>query len=79
MAAALKTMNPRSVTLVKGTNERYASVEALRGAWGEDLPLLGISALAARLQTPDADIRLVTGSLFMLGDLLRALGVVPQT
>jgi len=35
--------------------------------------------LALRLQTPDADIRLVTGSLFLLGDLLRTLGVVPQT
>jgi len=79
MAATLKTMNPRFVTLVKGANERYASVEALRAAWGEDLPLLDIDALAARLRTPDADIRLVTGSLFMLGDLLRALGVVPQT
>jgi len=79
MAAALKAMNPRSVTLVKGANERYASVEALRAAWGEDLPLLDIGALAAHLRTPEPDIRLVTGSLFMLGDLLRALGVVPQT
>lgn len=79
MAAALRTMNPRSVTLVQGANERYASGEALRAAWGEDLTVLDIPALAAGLREPGEGIRLVTGSLFLLGDLLRTLGVVPQT
>ncbi len=79
MVAALKAMNPRSVTLVVGINERYASADALRTAWGENLPVLDIAALADRLRTPEAGLRLVTGSLFLLGDLLRTLGVVPQT
>jgi dihydrofolate synthase/folylpolyglutamate synthase len=79
MAASLKTMDPRSVTLVKGENERYASEAALRAAWGGDLPVLGIAELAACLEEPSDATRLVTGSLFLLGDLLREMGVVPQT
>lgn len=79
MAASLEAMNPQSVTLVKGENERYASVEAMRAAWGEALPALSIAELAGALEAPSEGLRLVTGSLFLLGDLLREMGVVPQT
>lgn len=79
MVAALKTMEPRTVTLVKGENERYASEEALRAAWGSELPVFTIPELAATLEESCDEIRLVTGSLFLLGDLLREMGVVPQT
>lgn len=79
MVAELRSMDPLSVTLVKGENERYASAEALRAVWGEELPVLSIQELAARLQEPSEWIRLVTGSLFLLGDLLREMGIVPQT
>ena len=79
MVAELRAMEPRSVTLVKGEDERYASEEALRAAWGEDLPVLRIEELALRLKQPSDGTRLVTGSLFMLGDLLREMGVFPQT
>jgi len=79
MAASLEAMDPRSVTLVIGENERYASPEALRAAWGSELPVLSIPELAACLEETSSDPRLVTGSLFLLGDLLREMGVVPQT
>ncbi len=78
MVHELRSMNPRSITLVKGENERYASGEALRAAWGEELPLLSIPQLAASLEEPADGLRLVTGSLFLLGDLLREMGLVPQ-
>jgi len=78
MVAELRSMDPRSVTLVKGDNERYASAEALRAAWGERLPVLGIPEVAASLQGPADALRLVTGSLFLLGDLLREMNIVPQ-
>lgn len=78
MAAALEAMDPRSVTLVKGENERYASAEALKSAWGRDLPVLTIPEAAACLEEKGDGIRLVTGSLFLLGDLLREMGIVPQ-
>ena len=79
MAAALEAMDPRSVTLVRGENERYASSEALRAAWGEDLPVLSIPETAACLEEQGDGLRLVTGSLFLLGDLMREMGIVPQT
>lgn len=79
MVAELRSMKPRSVTLVKGENERYASAEALRTAWGEALPILSIPEAAACLEEPGDGLRLVTGSLFLLGDLLREMDIVPQT
>ena len=83
MAASFKSTQPRSVTLVKGDNERYASAEALRTAWGTELEVLGSEVLdlqeaAHRLRQPAEGIRLVTGSLFFIGDLLRTLGITPQ-
>ncbi|MDP2876719.1 MAG: Mur ligase family protein, partial [Holophaga sp.] len=79
MASALKAMNPASVTLVRGENERYASVVALRAAWGEEFPARTIPEVAASLRQSREGIRLVTGSLFLLGDLMREMGIVPQT
>jgi dihydrofolate synthase/folylpolyglutamate synthase len=78
MVAELRLMEPRSITLVKGENERYASAAALRTAWGDALPTLSIPELTADLEEPSDGLRLVTGSLFLLGDLLREMGIVPQ-
>ncbi len=79
VAAELKTLEPRSVTLVKGADARYASEGALRAAWGDaGLPVLSVEAAAARLEEAADAPRLVTGSLFMLGDLLRTMGIAPQ-
>lgn len=78
MAAEFKTINPRSVTLVKGDNERYADAEALHLAWGRELDVITLEAAAEHLRGPAEGVRLVTGSLFFIGDLLRTLGVVIQ-
>lgn len=79
VVAELKTLEPRSITLVKGSNVRYASEEALRTAWGDArLPVLSVEEAAACLEEPADAPRLVTGSLFLLGDLLRTLGIAPQ-
>lgn len=78
MVAALRSAEPRSVTLVKGANERYAGDESLRRAWGADLPVLDLEGAARRLREPAEGPRLVTGSLFFIGDLLRTLGIAPQ-
>ena len=75
MQAELETMEPASVTLVRGENPRYATAEALRALWGAHLEVLDIAAAARRLREPSAGpIRLVCGSLYFIGDLLRALG-----
>jgi dihydrofolate synthase/folylpolyglutamate synthase len=74
MKAELSTMEPTSVTLVRGDNPRYATVEVLRALWGPGLEVLDIAAAAQRLREPAAGIRLVCGSLYFIGDLLRALG-----
>lgn len=79
IVTALKSMEPQSVTLLKGENERYASREALQAAWGESHPLLNIAEAATALNTPSEGIRLVTGSLFLIGDLLREMHITPQT
>jgi dihydrofolate synthase/folylpolyglutamate synthase len=78
MRAQLMTMEPRSVTLVRGDNPRYATAEALRELWGAGLPVLDIDSAANRLREPQEGYRLVCGSLYFLGDLLRSLGLVPH-
>lgn len=77
VVAELKAMGPLSVTLVKGENERYASHEALCEAWGMALPILDLPSAARRLRQTEVKPRLVTGSLFLMGDLLRELGIDP--
>jgi dihydrofolate synthase/folylpolyglutamate synthase len=78
MVAAFRSMEPGAVTLVKGTNERYAGDEALRQAWGADLEVIDLDEAARRLRQPADRPRLVTGSLFFIGDLLRTLEIAPQ-
>jgi dihydrofolate synthase/folylpolyglutamate synthase len=76
MRTELAAMEPASVTLVRGDNPRYASAEALRELWGADLEVLDIEAAAQRLKQPTnpaAAPRLVCGSLYFIGDLLKAL------
>lgn len=79
IAAELARMAPRSVTLVCGEDARYARAEALRTAWGNTvLPVLTVEAAARSLHDAADAPRLVTGSLFMIGDLLRALDLTPR-
>ncbi|MBI4913701.1 MAG: bifunctional folylpolyglutamate synthase/dihydrofolate synthase [Acidobacteria bacterium] len=78
MAAELRRTEPRSVTLVHGPGERYADGGALCAAWGRDLPVLDLPRAAARLREPGEGPRLVTGSLYLLGDLLAELGIRPE-
>jgi len=78
MAAAFRLTQPRSVTLVRGENERYADGDALRAAWGTGHDVIGLQEAADRLREPADGIRLVTGSLFFIGDMLRTLGISPQ-
>ncbi len=77
MKAELETMEPAGVTLVRGDNPRYASADALRALWGAGLEVLDIASAARRLREPAEPIRLVCGSLYFLGDLLKALDLDP--
>jgi len=78
MAELLRSIEPRSITLVVGDDERYAGAEALHAVWGAEVPVLSMSEAAAVLRQPAEGPRLVTGSLYFIGDLLRTLGVRPQ-
>jgi len=78
MRAELETLEPASITLVRGDNPRYATAEALRAVWGARREVLAIDAAAGGLRAPADGPRLVCGSLYFLGDLLRALGIRPR-
>ena len=77
MARHLKAMAPASVTLVRGENPRYATAAALRAAWGEDLPVLDLQEAGRALRQSAPGPRLVCGSLYFIGDLLRTLAINP--
>ncbi|HTL99014.1 MAG TPA: Mur ligase family protein [Holophagaceae bacterium] len=84
VAAELSRMEPRTLTFVRGPDPRYAAPEQLRqafGAKGAGAPVLDIAGAAARIRAHDAEhpdeILLVTGSLYLLGDLLRELSIQP--
>jgi dihydrofolate synthase / folylpolyglutamate synthase len=77
MARMLETMAPAGVTLVKGQDERYASPEALQNAWGLKHRVLALEEAAEQLREGHDVPRLVTGSLFFIGDLLRVMGIRP--
>jgi len=77
VARELRTIEPLSVTLAKGQNERYATADALRAVWGQDLQVLGMKELGEALRRPCEAPRLVTGSLYLIGDLLRTMGIDP--
>ena len=78
MAGELRRMDPLSVTLVLGENERYADSGALRAAWGGGHKVVNLAQAAEQLKEETAGPKLVTGSLYMIGDLLKELGIQPQ-
>ena len=80
VAAELLRMEPRSLAFIRGADARYATPGQLRGAFGAkggDAPVLDTPSAARRIQEHDAahpgEPLLVTGSLYLLGDLLREL------
>lgn len=77
MAGELKRMRPLSVTFVQGDAPRYASAQALGEAWGLEVPMLTIRQASAHLRAQAEAPRLVTGSLYLLGDLLREMDIRP--
>jgi dihydrofolate synthase/folylpolyglutamate synthase len=77
VARELQRMEPRSLTFLQGDAPRYADAQALFEAWGMEAPLLTIHQAALHLKAASAEPRLVTGSLYLLGDLLRELGIKP--
>jgi len=77
VARELKRMRPLSVTFVQGDAPRYAHAQALWEAWGMEAPMLTIRQAAAHLRAQADAPRLVTGSLYLLGDLLRELEIRP--
>ena len=77
VARELQRMGPRSVTFVQGAEPRYATAPALREAWNLEAPLLTLPQAAAQLRAPSDVPRLITGSLYLLGDLLREMGIQP--
>ncbi len=74
IAAQLKRIDPLSITFIQGDAPRYAGPSALGEAWGLEAPILTIRQAAAHLRASSEAPRLVTGSLYLLGDLLRELG-----
>ncbi len=78
VAAELKRMQPRSLAFVRGADARYAEYKALREAWNapgaEGLDLAGA---AARMRAHEGGPLLATGSLYLMGGLLAALGLDP--
>jgi dihydrofolate synthase/folylpolyglutamate synthase len=78
VARELQRMRPLSVTFIQGEAARYADQAALRAAWGMASCPLSLTEAAALLRSPGAGApRLVTGSLYLLGDLMRTLGIRP--
>jgi dihydrofolate synthase/folylpolyglutamate synthase len=75
IAAELKRLNPISITFIQGDAPRYADLEALWEAWGTEAPILTVRQAAAHLRAASEAPRLVTGSLYLLGDLLRELEI----
>jgi dihydrofolate synthase/folylpolyglutamate synthase len=77
VARELKRMRPLSVTFIQGNAPRYATAQALREAWDLEAPTLTLRQAATHLRAPSEAPRLVTGSLYLLGDLLREMGIRP--
>lgn len=77
VARELWRMRPLSVTFVQGDAPRYARAQDLWEAWGLEAPMLTVRQASAQLRARTEAPRLVTGSLYLLGDLLRELGIQP--
>ena len=78
MKAQLLRMEPRSVTGVVGIGDRWADAAQLRSVWGGDLEVLDLPQAAQRLKANAGENRLVTGSLYLIGDILRELRIHPK-
>ncbi len=78
MRAELMRMAPRSIMGIVGQGERWANAEKLRSVFGDELAILDVQQLAGRLKEQEEGIRLITGSLYLLGDLLGALRIHPN-
>ncbi len=78
MKTQLLRMNPGSVTGIVGEGERWADSATLRSVWGDELEVLDIQEAVGRLKQKTGRTRLVTGSLYLLGDLLQELRIFPQ-
>lgn len=74
VARELKRLRPLSVTFIQGDAPRYAKALDLQNAWAMEAPMLTVREAVAELKAPADAPRLVTGSLYLLGDLLRELG-----
>jgi folylpolyglutamate synthase/dihydropteroate synthase len=68
-------MHPLSVTFVRGDAPRYATAQALGAAWELEAPMLSVREATAQLRAGAEAPRLVTGSLYLLGDLLLDMGI----
>jgi len=77
VARELKRMRPLSVTFVQGDALRYATALALGEAWDMEAPMLTLRQAAVHLRAQSEAPRLVTGSLYLLGDLLQEMGIQP--
>lgn len=84
VATELLRMEPRSLAFVRGADPRYALPGQLREAFGAravNAPVLDLRAAADRIRAHDAtypgEPLLVTGSLYLLGSLLKELGIHP--
>jgi len=77
VAQELKRLRPLSVTFVQGDAPRYATAHDLQEAWNLEAPMLTVRQAAVHLRAQAEAPRLVTGSLYLLGDLLRELGIRP--
>jgi dihydrofolate synthase/folylpolyglutamate synthase len=77
VAQELKRMRPLSVTFVRGDTPRYAPPQALEEAWDLAAPTLDLRQASAHLRAPVEAPRLVTGSLYLLGDLLGEMDIKP--
>lgn len=75
VARELKRLRPLSITFIRGDAPRYATEAQLQEAWGVEAPVLTVSEAATQLGNPADATRLVTGSLYLLGDLLREIGL----
>lgn len=78
MKSQLMRMAPRSITGIVGQGDRWANGAQLRSVWGGGLEVLDLPQAAQRLEEKADGKRLVTGSLYLIGDLLRELRIYPE-
>lgn len=77
VAQELLRMSPRSLTFVRGDAPRYAGFDQLFEAFAQDAPGLTVQEASRHLRAPSSEPRLMTGSLYLLGDVLSEMGIDP--